>query len=103
MFAAAVLGHRAPHSAISMQAPFKMLNGTEPDLRLLRDIGARASVRIKTYTKKLELNAVERRLVGYSNTSKTLPRLYSGRLTHHGEQKRHLYRDAVAPAFTTFG
>ena len=29
------LGDREAHSAISMQAPFKMLNGTEPDLRLL--------------------------------------------------------------------
>ena len=71
MFTAAFWGNRAPHSAIGMQSPYKMLNGTEPDLRLLRVIGARAFVHIETYTKKLELKAVEGRLVGYSNNSKS--------------------------------
>ena len=71
MFTAAFLGSRAPHSAIGMQSPYKMLHGTEPDLRLLRVIGARAFVHIDTYSKKLELKAVEGRLVGYSNNSKS--------------------------------
>ena len=60
MFTAAFLGNTAPHSAIDMQSPYKMLHGTEPDLRLLRVIGARAFVHIKTYSKNLELKAVER-------------------------------------------
>ena len=71
MFMAAFLGNRAPHSAIGMQSPHKMLKGAEPDLRLLRVIGARAFVHIETHTKKLELKAVEGRLVGYSNDSKS--------------------------------
>ena len=45
---AAFLGNRAPHSAIGIQSPYKLLHGTEPDLRLLRVIGARAFVHIKT-------------------------------------------------------
>ena len=35
MFTAAFLRDRAPHSAIGMQSLYKMLPGTEPDLRLL--------------------------------------------------------------------
>ena len=46
MFTVAFLGNRAPHSAISMQSPFKMANATETDLWLLRVIGARAFVHI---------------------------------------------------------
>ena len=71
MFTAAFLGNRAPHSAIGMQSPYKMLHGTEPDLRLLRVIGARAFVHIETFSKKLELKVVEGRLVGYRNNSKS--------------------------------
>ena len=33
MFTAAYVGNRAPHSALNMQSPYKMLKGTEPDLR----------------------------------------------------------------------
>ena len=69
MFTAAFLGNRASYSAIGMQSPYKMLHATEPDLRLLRVIGARAFVHIETYSKNLELKAVEGRLVGYSNNS----------------------------------
>ena len=39
MFTAAFLGNRAPHSTIGMQSPYKMLHGTEPDLKLLIVIG----------------------------------------------------------------
>ena len=67
----AFLCNRAPNSTTSMQSPFKMLSGTEPDLRLLQVIGARAFVHIETYTKKLELKAVEGHLVGYSSNSKS--------------------------------
>ena len=70
MFTAAFLGNRAPRSAIGMQSPFKMLHGTEPDLRLLQAIGVRAFVHIETYSKNLELKAVEGRLVGCSNNSR---------------------------------
>lgn len=70
MFTAAFLGNRAPHTAIRMQSPYKILHRTEPGLRLLRVIGARAFSHVKTYIKKLELKAVEGRLVGYSNNSK---------------------------------
>ena len=48
-----------------------MLHGTEPDLRILRVIGARAFVHIETYSKTLEIKAVEGRLVGYINNSKS--------------------------------
>ena len=71
MFTAAFLGNRAPHSAIDMRSPYKMLYGTESDLRLLRVIGAQAFVRIETYSKKLQLKVVEGRLVGHSNNSKS--------------------------------
>ena len=66
----AFLGNRAPHSAIGMQSPYKMLHGTEPNLRLLRVIGARAFAHIETYSKNLELKAVEE-LVGSGNNSKS--------------------------------
>ena len=71
MFTAAFLGNRAPNAAIGMQSPYKLLHGTEPDLKLLRVIGARAFVHTETYSKKLELKSVEGRLVGYSNNSKS--------------------------------
>ena len=48
MFTAAFLGNSAPHPAIGMQSPYNMLHGTEPDLRLLRVIGARAFVHVET-------------------------------------------------------
>ena len=71
MFTAAYVGNRAPHSALNMQSPYKMLKGTEPDLRILRVIGARAFVHIERRTKKLAPKAVEGRLVGYSSNSKS--------------------------------
>lgn len=40
------------------QSPYKMLYGIEPDLRLLRVIGARAFVRIEKYSETLELKAM---------------------------------------------
>ena len=48
MFTAAFLGIRAPRSVIGMPSPYKMLHGTEPDLRFLQVIGARAFVHIET-------------------------------------------------------
>ena len=66
-----VSGNRVPHSAISIQSLFKMLNDTELDLRLRGVIGARFFVHIKTYTKELELKATKGQLVGYSNNSKS--------------------------------
>ena len=48
-----------------------MLHGTEPDLRFLRVIGARVFVHIETDSKTFELKTVEKRLVGYSNNSKS--------------------------------
>ena len=71
MFTAVYVGNRAPHSALNMQSPYKMLKGTEPDLRILRVIGARAFVHIGRRTKKLALKAVEGRLVRYSSNSKS--------------------------------
>ena len=52
-------------------SPYKMLNGTEPDLKLLRVIRARAFMHIETYPKNLDLKAVEGRCVGYSNNGKS--------------------------------
>ena len=71
LFTAAFLGNRAPHSAIGMQSSYKMLHGMKPDLRLLRVIGARAFVRIETYSKTFELKVVEGRLVEYRNNRKS--------------------------------
>ena len=51
MFTAAYVGSRAPHSALNMQSPYKMLKGTEPDLGILRVIGARTFVHIERRTK----------------------------------------------------
>ena len=48
-----------------------MLHGTEPDLGLLRVSGARTFVHVETYSKNLELKAVEGRRVGYNNNSKS--------------------------------
>ena len=71
MSTAAFLGNRTPHSAIGMRSPYKLLHGTELSLRLLRVIGARAFVRIERHSQKLELKAVEGRLVGCSNNSRS--------------------------------
>ena len=74
MFPVAFLGNRAPVSAISMQSPYNMLHRTEPDLRRLRVVGARAIVHIETYptySKQTEMKAVKGRLVGCSNNSKS--------------------------------
>ena len=71
MFTAAYVGNRALHCALNMQSPYKMLKGAEPDLRILRVIGARASVHIERRIKKLALKAGEWRLVGYSSNSKS--------------------------------
>ena len=71
MLTAAYVGSTAPHSAVNMQSPYKMLKGTEPDLRILCVIGARAFVHIERCTQKLALKAVEGRLVGYSSNSKS--------------------------------
>ena len=70
MFTAGFLGNRAPQSAIVMQSPYKMPHRMEPDLLFLRVIGARAFPHFETQSKKLELKAVEGRLVGYSNNTK---------------------------------
>ena len=70
MFTAAYVGDRAPHSALNIQSSYKMLKGTEPDVRILRVIGARAFVHFERRTKKLVFNAVEGRLMGYSINSK---------------------------------
>ena len=58
MFTAAYVGNRAPHFALNMQSPYKMMKGTESDLRILRVIGASAFVHIERRTKKLALKAV---------------------------------------------
>ena len=76
MLTAAFRGSSWPHSAIGMKSPHKMLHETEPDLRLLRVIGARFFVHVKRHSKTLELKAVEELLVGYSNNSMNY-RVYS--------------------------
>ncbi|CAM9813692.1 unnamed protein product, partial [Sphacelaria rigidula] len=43
IFTAAYLANRSSHSALDMQSPHKMLKGTEPDLKHLRVVEARAS------------------------------------------------------------
>ena len=60
-----------------MLSPYKMLKGTEPDLRILRVIGTRAFVHIERRTKTLALKAVEGRLVGYISSSKSYHHVYN--------------------------
>ncbi|CAM9564750.1 unnamed protein product, partial [Sphacelaria rigidula] len=76
MFTAAYLAKRSPHSALDLQSPHKMLKETEPDLKHLRVVGARAFVHIERHTSKLALKAVKGRLVGYNNDSKSY-RIYN--------------------------
>ena len=71
MITVAFLGNRLPHPTITMQSALKILSGTEPDLRVLRVLSARAFVDIETYTNRLELKVVEGRLIGYSNNGKS--------------------------------
>ena len=71
MLTAAYVGNKASHSALNIQSPYKILKGTEADVRILRVIGARAFVHIERRTKKLALKAVEGRLVGYSSNNKS--------------------------------
>ena len=71
MFTAAYVGNRAPHFTLNMQSPHKKLKGTEPDVRILRVIGARAFVHTKRRIKKLALKAVEGRFVGYNSNRKS--------------------------------
>lgn len=59
MFTAAYLANRAPPSALGIQSPHKIPQGTEADLRPLRVITARASVHIERCMQKLALKAVE--------------------------------------------
>lgn len=63
----AFLGTRAPHSAIGMQSPNKLLHGGT-DLWLLQFGGARAVGHVEKYSKTIELKAVEGLLVGYSKS-----------------------------------
>ncbi|CAM9928607.1 unnamed protein product, partial [Sphacelaria rigidula] len=71
MSTAAYLANRSPHSALDMQSPHEMLKRTEPDPQHLRVVGARTFVHIVRHTPKLALTAVEGRLAGYSNDSKS--------------------------------
>ena len=87
MFTTAFLGNWAPYSATGMQPPYKLLRGTKPDVRLLRVIGAKAFVHTETYSKKLELKAVEGRPVGYSNNKSY--RVYSP-VTRHIMESRNV-------------
>ena len=100
MFTAAFLGNRAPHSAIGMQSPYKTLHGREPDLRLLRVIGARAFVHVETYTKKLDVRAVEGRLVGYSSNSKSY-RVYIPGTQRIVESRNIVHRNAFTATPTS--
>ena len=103
MLTAALLGNRAPRSAIGIQSSYKNLHGTKPDLILLRVIGARVFVHITMYSKKLELKAVEGQLVGYSNNSNNY-RVYSPTTRRIMERmERHLHRDTIAPIPATVG
>ena len=71
MFTAAYVRNKAVPSALNTQSSNQMLKETEPDLRVLRVIGARAFVDIERRTKPLALKAVEGRLMRYSSNSKS--------------------------------
>ena len=98
MFTSAFLGNKAPYSAIGMQSPYKMLYGAEPDLRLLRIIGARAFVHAETYSKTLEHKAVKGRLVGYSNNSKS-HRVYNPAARPIMESRKAIFIDTPPRLF----
>lgn len=51
MFITAFSGNGAPYFRIGMGPPYKMLSGTETDLRSLRVIGARVVVHMETSQK----------------------------------------------------
>ena len=53
MFTAAYLANRSPHLALGMTSPHQLLKGTEPDLKHLRVVGARALVHIECILRNL--------------------------------------------------
>ncbi|CAN0019506.1 unnamed protein product, partial [Sphacelaria rigidula] len=70
MLRTSYLAYGAPHSALRMQCPHKMLQGRKPDQRHPRVIEAKAFVRTNKGTKKLSPEPVGGRLVEYGNNSK---------------------------------
>lgn len=74
----------------AQQGGQKVITGR--DLRHLRAIGARSFVHMETNTKKLDLSAVGRRLIGYSNDSKSYCVKSSATPCIIGEQEHHLHR-----------
>ena len=74
-----------------------MILGTEPDLRLLRLIGAGLRD-VETYFKNLELKAEEGRLVRYSNNSKSY-RVYNPATRRIMERRNVIFIEAPSCLF----
>ncbi|CAM9905009.1 unnamed protein product, partial [Sphacelaria rigidula] len=70
------LANRAPHCALRMQCPHKMLQGRKPDRRHPRVIGAKVFVNTNESTQKLSPEAVGGRLVSYGGKSSKCYRVY---------------------------
>ena len=102
MLTAAYVRNRAPHSALNMQSPYKMLKGTEPDLRILRVIGAMAFCAHRETYQKARAQGSGRAIGWVQQQQQELSRVQSGHQMHHGKQERHLFRDAIAPTSVTF-
>ena len=103
MFTATFLGNWAPHSAIGVQSTYKVLHGTESDLRLLRVIGARAFVHIETYSKTLGTQGGGRTTGWVQQQQQELSSVQSDHPAYYGEPERHLHRNTIAPIPATVG
>ena len=67
----AYLSNRSPNSALGGATPYFRIHNKEVDLSGLRAIGARAFVHRETYTRKPDDRAVEGKLCGFSQDSRT--------------------------------
>ena len=72
MFTAAYVGNRAPHSVLNMQSSYKMLKATEPDLRIICVIGARAFVHIEEVPKSSHLRQLRGDWLGTAATARAI-------------------------------
>ena len=94
VFTAAFHGNRVPRTEIGMQSPYKVLHGTDPDLRSRGVVGAQAFAHIDPYSKPLELKAVESG--GVQQQKQVLQGVQFGHPAHYVEQERHLHRGTIA-------
>ena len=72
IFTAAYVGKRAPHSALNMQPPYKMLKQRSQTYGFFASSGRGPLCTLRDVPKSLHSRqVVEKRLIGYSNNSKS--------------------------------